>query len=184
MTYKLRVSLPNIKGFTRVYLLDETNTLYAFHKQMTTDMSFPRDQTVLFKCFDDAESLIARYASFDLGQGSIENISIRKVVKEGITHFTYFYDTINKRSVIITIEGTDATKTARPLLIEEKGPEPEAFLNGYVSAEDIPADKRKPVAEEDFDEDEDEDGDDDGEEEMEDEDEDEAVGEDEDQEGF
>jgi len=143
MTYKLRVSLPNIKGFAREYLLDDTNTLYSFHKQMTTDMSFPQDQMVLFKAFDGAGNLVARYATFNLGQGSIEHISVRHLVNEGIESMVYFYDTTNKLSVIITIVGTEKEKVQHPTLVFEKGPVPEAFLNGYVAFEDLPPEKQK-----------------------------------------
>jgi len=143
MTYRLRVSLPNIKGFSREYLLDDTNTLYSFHKQMTSDMSFPQDQMVLFKAFDGAGNLVARYATFNLGQGSIEHISVRHLVNEGVESMVYFYDTTNKLSVIITIVGTESEKVKHPTLVFEKGPLPEAFLNGYVAFEDLPLEKQK-----------------------------------------
>lgn len=166
-TYRVRVSLPNIKGFARVYLLDSRNTLYAFHKQMLSDMEFPQDQMVLFKAFDAKGSLVARYATFDLGQGSIEHISIQHAINEGVTNFVYFYDTTNKKSVIITIEDQVSEKTANPTLIESKGPVPEVFLNGYVAFEDLPPEKQRHlerIAEEgdddDMDDEEEEDADD------------------------
>lgn len=163
MTYRIRVSLPGIKGFARVYDLDARNTLYAFHKQMLSDMEFPQDQIVLFKAFDAAENVVARYATFDLGDGSIEHISIAQVVAAGITHFVYFYDTTNKKSVILTIEGESDKAVSKPTLDAEgsKGPIPEDFLNGYVAFEDLPPEKRKDPDAEDFDDDDDDEGDDD-----------------------
>lgn len=163
MTYRIRVSLPGIKGFARVYDLNARNTLYAFHKQMLSDMEFPQDQIVLFKAFDAAENVVARYATFDLGDGSIEHISIAQVVAAGITHFVYFYDTTNKKSVILTIEGESAVTVSKPTLDAEcsKGPIPEDFLNGYVAFEDLPPEKRKDPDDEDF-EDDDDDSDDEG----------------------
>ena len=149
MTRKLRVSLPNIKGFARIYELAEANTLYAFHKQMLVDMEFPQDQMVLFKGFDENGQLVARYATFDLGQGSIEHISIKRVIEAGIVQFTYFYDTTNKKSVIITLEGEGVSNTLKPVLLESKGPVPQEFLNGYVAFEDLPPEKRKPVTDDD-----------------------------------
>lgn len=167
MTYRIRVSLPGIKGFARVYDLDSKNTLYAFHKQMLSDMEFPQDQIVLFKAFDAAENVVARYATFDLGDGSIEHISIEQVIAAGITHFVYFYDTTNKKSVILTIEGESGIKVSKPTLDSEasKGPIPEDFLNGFVAFEDLPPEKRKDPDDEDFDPDEDDDDEDDDEEE-------------------
>lgn len=163
MTYRVRVSLPGIKGFARVYDLDSKNSLYAFHKQMLSDMEFPQDQIVLFKAFDAAENVVARYATFDLGDGSIEHISIAQVVSAGITHFVYFYDTTNKKSVILTIEGESDRTVGKPTLDASlsKGPIPEDFLNGYVAFEDLPPEKRKAPDDDDFDDDDDDDADDD-----------------------
>lgn len=162
MTYRVRVSLPGIKGFARVYDLDSKNSLYAFHKQMLSDMEFPQDQIVLFKAFDAAENVVARYATFDLGDGSIEHISIARVVSAGITHFVYFYDTTNKKSVILTIEGESDRTVGKPTLDASlsKGPIPEDFLNGYVAFEDLPPEKRKAPDDDDFDDVDDDAGDD------------------------
>lgn len=142
MTYKFKVSLPGIKGFSREYLVNERNSLYHFHKQMLSDMEFPIDQIVLFKGFDALGNLVARYATLDMGDGSIDRVSVAHAVAAGITEFTYFYDTTNKKSVIVTLMGPDDSKTDKPVLIFEKGPIPEEFLNGYVAFEDLPPEKR------------------------------------------
>jgi len=165
MTYRFRVSLPNIKGFARVYEVTPANTLYSFHKQMLADMDFPPDQTILFKGFDAKGALVGRFATFDIGDGSVDRTSIEKVVALGIVQFVYFYDTINKKSVIITLEGEGSSNEKVPTLIESKGPNPEAFLNGYVAFEDLPPEKRKSPDEIDDDDDADEDDIDDDEEE-------------------
>lgn len=151
MTYRFRVSLPGIKGFARVYELAPKNTLYSFHKQMLSDMEFPQDQVVLFKAFDKDGALVARYATFDLGDGSIEHITAAHIAEAGITQFVYFYDTTNKKSVIITLEGEGQSGATKPALIESKGPVPEEFLNGYVAFEDLPPDKRRVPSEDDED---------------------------------
>lgn len=180
MTYRFRVSLPNIKGFARVYELTPKNTLYAFHKQMQSDMSFPPDQMVLFKGFDDKGNLVARYATFDLGQGSIEHICVSHFLEAGITNFVYFYDTTNKLSVLISLDGEGSGNDTRPSLVESKGPNPEEFLNGYVAFEDLPPEKQKHPDDDGFIDDDDEDDD----EEVEDDDEGIEEEFDTDQEGF
>lgn len=170
MTYRFKVSLPGIKGFARVYEVNGRNTLYQFHKQMVSDMEFPADQVVLFKAFDDKGNLKGRYATFDVGDGSIDNISINAIVGNGISRFTYFYDTIYKKSVEIIFEGEGNIGFALPTLVDSKGPNPEAFLNGYVAFEDLPAEQRKRLEDpenedEDFDDEDDmeeDDGDEDG----------------------
>lgn len=167
MTHIFKVALPNIKGFARIYELNDKDSLYHFHKQMVSDMDFPPDQMVLFKAFDESGNVVARYATFDLGYGSIEHISIAHAIEAGVVKFIYFYDTTNKKSVIITLEGEGGNKIVKPTLIESKGPNPEAFLNGYVAFEDLPPEKQRASFNDGFDEDDDyseEDGDSDEEE--------------------
>ncbi|MBQ7269342.1 MAG: hypothetical protein IJS62_05760 [Bacteroidales bacterium] len=170
MNYRYRVTLSGIKGFYRLYTVNGENTLYTFHKQLQADLEFPADQQILFKAFDAAGAVKARYALIDIGDGTVDSVSIARTVKEGVACFVYFYDVASRKSVIITLEGEDAGEHgARPVLLESKGPVPEAFENGYVAFEDLPAEQRHLPGERPDDEDDDDDfeeeEDDDGEEE-------------------
>lgn len=148
MNYKLRVTLQGIKGFYRVYSAGPEFSLYSLHKQMRSDMTFPSDQQILFKAFDAADNVVARYALFDLGNGTVDQISLAKAVKDGVDHFVYFYDTINKKSVNIQIEGTEDGSPCAPHVVDSKGPDPIDFENGYVAFEDLPEEKRRLPGEE------------------------------------
>ncbi len=146
MILKYKVSLPGLKGFARFYEVKSTTSLYSFHKQMRTDMDFPQDQTILFKAVNPDGSAIARYSSIDLGRGTIDEITLGQLHEEGQDSFVYFYDTTNKKSVLLDFVTDDCklSKTAvYPLLVESKGPNPIEFENGYVAFEDLPADKKK-----------------------------------------
>lgn len=144
MVYSFKVTLSGIKGFHRIYHLNGENSLYAFHKQMRADMEFPQDQLILFKAFDAAGAVVARYGLFDLGNGAVDDITIEQVAKKGITSFTYFYDVTNKKSVNISYEGIieDVPAVSGPSLADIKGPNPIDFENGYVAFEDLPDDQR------------------------------------------
>ena len=158
MILRYRVSLPGLKGFARVYEVKASASLYSFHKQMRADMDFPQDQVVLFKSFDAAGNVAARYSVFtDFGFGTIDNVSAGECHKRGEDKFIYIYDTTNIKSVIITFEGeTDLrNNVVYPLLVESKGPNPIEFENGYVAFEDLPDDKKKDPDDEDFDDDDD-----------------------------
>ena len=179
MILRYRVSLPGIKGFARVYEVKDSASLYSFHKQMRADMDFPQDQVVLFKAFDAAGNVAARYSVFqDFGFGTIDDVTAVMCHKRGEDKFIYFYDTTNVKSVIVTFEGVGELRrnVLYPLLVESKGPNPIEFENGYVAFEDLPDDKKKDPDDEDFD-----DFDDDSAEESDDETE-EIFGEDEDDE--
>lgn len=178
MILRYRVSLPGIKGFARVYEIKDTASLYSLHKQMRADMDFPQDQVVLFKAFDKAGNVAARYSVFtDFGAGTIDNVTAGQCHKKGEDKFIYFYDTTNVKSVIVTFdgEGEERRNVIYPLLVETKGPNPIEFENGYVAFEDLPEEKKKDPDDEDFDDFDDDDTDDDGDDETE-----EIYGEDED----
>ncbi len=154
MILRYRVSLPGIKGFARVYELKDSTSLYSFHKQMRADMDFPQDQLVLFKAFDQTGAVSARYGIFDLGSGTIDEVTISQCRKRGEDKFIYFYDTTNVKSVIVTFDGEAEPRKGNviyPLLVETKGPNPIDFENGYVAFEDLPDDKKKDPDDEDFD---------------------------------
>ena len=160
MILKYRVSLPNIKGFARVYEVKDTASLYSLHKQMRADMDFPQDQVVLFKAFGPDGEVAARYSVFqDFGLGTIDNVSAGECHKRGEDKFIYFYDTTNVKSVILTFDGVaeERKNVLYPLLVETKGPNPIEFENGYVAFEDLPDDKKKNPDDDDFDDFDDED---------------------------
>ena len=162
MVYRYRVSLAGLKGFARVYELKSSMTLYDFHLRLRDDLDFAHDQLIQFKALDNAGGLVARYGLFNLGAGAVDEVSLADTVEKGVASFIYFYDVASKKSVIITLEGEDpGTATARPALLESKGPVPEAFENGYVAFEDLPEEQRHlPGERPDDDDDDDEDFDD------------------------
>ncbi len=181
MILRYRISLPGLKGFARVYELDSKMTLYEFNNRMRTDMEFPQDQLIQFKSFDASGAVVARYAMFDIGYGSVDNVTLADTVEKGITTFNYFYDVMNRKYVIIVCEGEVEPRPGLkyPALVEVKGPNPAEFENGYVAYEDLPEDQKHPLhhsVEEDWGPD----GDDDGDLDDDEEDEDEKDGDDED----
>ncbi len=143
MNYKYRVTLEGIKGFYRLYSVSGSNTLYTFHKQLRSDLEFPVDQPILFKAFDENGSVAARYALIDLGDGTVDDVTVEKTVRAGIVSFVYFYDVKAKKYVIVTLEGESETRCALPTVLETKGPLPIDFERGYVAFEDLPKDRRR-----------------------------------------
>jgi len=164
MILKYKVSLPGIKGFAREYEVKDNSTLYTLHKQMRSDMDFPQDQIVLFKSVDETGRALSRYASVDLGYGTIDSITMAQLHKNSEDHFVYFYDTTNAKSVLLDFVEEMKTGTAGfyPALVGIKGPNPIEFENGYVAFEDLPEDKKKRLGSDDDWDDEDDDEDSDG----------------------
>jgi hypothetical protein len=90
MVFRLRVTLTGIKGFFRIYHVNGATTLYTLHKQMRADMEFPQDQLIMFKGLDIEGGVVGRYGLFDLGSGTVDQVSLEKAVKAGATDFVYF----------------------------------------------------------------------------------------------
>ena len=156
MVFKLRVTLSGIKGFFRVYHVNGATTLYTLHKQIRADLEFPQDQLIMFKGLDIEGAVVGRWGLFDLGAGTVDQISLEKAVKAGTDSFVYFYDVTNKKSVNILVEGeAEGVKVLPdfPVLAETKGPNPIEFENGYVAFEDLPETQRHLPGEADDDED-------------------------------
>lgn len=107
-------------------------------------MNFPHDQLIQFKGLDADGELVARYGMFDLGAGAADEVSVADTVKKGIASFCYFYNATDRKSVIVTYEGEVEPVPGRiyPALVEQKGPDPEAFENGYVAYEDLPDEQK------------------------------------------
>lgn len=177
MVYKYCVTLQGLKGFAREYEINGNTTLYTLHKRLREDLEFPHDLLILFKALGGNGELVARYGEFDLGFGSIDEVSLEQTIEAGVASFVYFYDAENRKSVIITLSGLAENQNvseSNPVLVFTKGPVPSEFENGYVAFEDLPEDQRHPRLssvsasdDDDFDEDDssDEDEDDDREEE-------------------
>lgn len=138
MLLQYRVSLDGIKGFLRVYHFNAGMTLYELHKFLNYELDFPGDQLIQFKSFNDAGEVVARYALFDIGYGTVDEVSLEKTVKDGITRFTYFYDVPNRKSVTLSLDGEaePSPKSFYPELKETKGPNPIEFERGYIAPED------------------------------------------------
>lgn len=148
MVLRYKVTLTGIKGFYRIYHLDGETSLYTFHKQLQADLEFPQDQLIVFKAFDAEGGVVARYGLFDLGSGTVDNVTAAETVAAGVVGFTYFYDVTNKKSVNIALEGEVTGVSVEvdfPVLVDSKGPEPLAFENGYVAYEDLPDELKKPA---------------------------------------
>jgi hypothetical protein len=145
MVFSLRVTLAGIKGFYRVYKVNGATTLYTLHKQLRSDLEFPQDQLIMFKALDQDGNVVGRYGLFDLGSGTVDQVSLEKAAAAGTASFVYFYDVTNRKSVTITIEGDVPglrVSPDSPLLAETKGPNPIEFENGYVAFEDLPDKQR------------------------------------------
>jgi len=172
MVYTIKVTLPESKVFFRVYAVKEDMSLYALHTFICGNLAFDATQMVFFNGYDEKGVRKGSYGFFDIGNGSMDQVTLAQLVAKGENTIRYYFDMRRKRYFIITIEGVlNDPRQEVPALLEGKGEDPDQFAEKYIDPEVVAP--RTPITGEfDDDDDEDEDDFDDEDEEEEDDDED------------
>lgn len=175
MVYAIKVTLPESKVFFRTYAVKGDISLYALHSFICGNFGFDTNQMVFYNGYDEKGTKRGSYGLFDMGQGSMDQVTLDQLIARGEKNIRYYFDMRRKRYFIIEIEGaiSDPRQSAMTL-IDGKGDDPEQFAEKYVDPEVVAP--RTPITgdldadDEDFDdddemddeEDEDEDDDEDG----------------------
>ena len=133
MIYKYRASIPGSKVFMREYEIKGETTLYKLHDFLTNDLDFAPDQMVAFRGLNAADKVMGEYGLFDMGDGSMDMITIEKTIKRGETSLLYVFDLRKDRVIKLTLVGEveESRRVSYPRLVAEKGRTPEQFANGY-----------------------------------------------------
>lgn len=177
MICRFKATIPESKIFFRVYDVKAETTLYALYSFLIDDLDFTPDQMVCFEAFDKNGKMRSQYALFDLGDGSMDKVTLADVLAKEEETLHFVYDLRNGRHIILVFEGeTEAMKGIKyPWKADEKGVNPDQFSAKYEDQEPvtITPKKRAVIDDEDFDDD-DEDLDDDDEDLDDDEDEEEG----------
>lgn len=177
MVYRFKVTLPESKVFFRIFAVGPQMTLFEFHSFICSELRFDPDQMVFFDGRDSSDTRKGRYCLFDMGDGSMDQITLKQLVTRGEVMLRYYFDMRLKRYLIISFEAEEEedSKMEYPGILDGKGDTPGQFSK-YVDPEpvDLTSKKTRFVDDEDLDdedeEDEDEDDDEDDEEEDDDED--------------
>lgn len=134
MIYKFRASIPGSKVFMREYEVEGGSTLYEFNRFLVNDLGFSPDQMVLFKGIDNSGKERSEYGLFDMGDGSMDEVTVERVVtrrKEVELH--YLFDL--RRSSYIRLDFIELLqeqpRASYPRLVAEKGRNPEQFSKSY-----------------------------------------------------
>lgn len=133
MIYKYRASIPGSKVFMREYEVKGETTLYRLHDFLVNDLDFSPDQMVAFRGLSPQGKVVSEYGLFDMGDGSMDMVTIEKTVGKGETDILYVFDVRKDRVIRLTLVGEveQAPRASYPRLVAEKGRNPEQFANGY-----------------------------------------------------
>lgn len=133
MIYKFKATIPGSKVFLREYEIKGETSLYSLHDFLLNDLGFAPDQMVAFRGLDDQERVISEYGLFDMGDGTMDTVTIEKAVKKGEINLLYVFDLRKDRVIKLTFleEVEPSFRASYPRLVAEKGRNPEQFAKGY-----------------------------------------------------
>lgn len=133
MIYKYKASIPGSKVFMREYEVKGETSLYKLHDFLQNDLDFSPDQIVVFRGLDEKGKFRSEYGLFDMGDGSMDMITVEKTLSKGEITLSYVFDLRKDRVINLTFIGEVdlAPRASYPRLVAEKGRNPEQFANGY-----------------------------------------------------
>ncbi|MDR2802465.1 MAG: plasmid pRiA4b ORF-3 family protein [Prevotellaceae bacterium] len=131
MIYRFTATVDTLKGFMRRYELRGANTLYDFHEHIVSDLNFAPDQMALFRVEGAKGKPSKEYGLFDLGDGSMDEIRIEKLIAQHETVLLYVFDVHDNRALRLSFVETDdeLPRKSYPRTSDEKGDAPSQFLD-------------------------------------------------------
>jgi len=151
--YKYRATLPKHKSFLREYDIKAETKLYKLHDFLQNDLGFSPDQMVLFRGVDKDGVVLHQYGLFDLGDGSMDNVTLEKTLSRGEESLQYVYNLQSNLYIVLTFvsEAEFMVKESYPRLLVEKGRNPDQFSSVYEDFGDFSEELEEDVAFEDED---------------------------------
>ena len=137
MIYKYKATIKASKLFMREYEINGDISLYSLHDFFVNDLEFAPDQMVVFRGLDNKDKLCSEYGLFDMGDGSMDSVTIDKTIAKGETTIHYIFDLNNDRALILTLvsEVERSMRASYPRLVAEKGRNPDQFSKNYEDLE-------------------------------------------------
>lgn len=113
--------------------------LYALHEFISDDLSFTKDQMILFRGLNRAGKVVGEYGMFDLGSGSIDTVMIQDMLKRGEISLEYVFDIFKNR--VITLDYIEEVESLPrkyyPRCVLAKGLSPNQFSDVYDDIEEV-----------------------------------------------
>ena len=133
MIYKYKGTNPKSKVFMREYEIKGDTSLYKFHNFLLDDFGFAPDQMVMFRGYKNGSRKVSEYGLFDMGDGSMDSVTIDQLIAKGEDTFEYVFDLKRDRviSFVLVGEVEPSFRASYPRLVAEKGRNPEQFAKGY-----------------------------------------------------
>ena len=137
MIYKYAATIPNSKIFLREYEIPSDMKLFKLHEFLQNDLGFSPDQMVLFQSINDNGKISKEYGLFDMGDGSMDTVSLEKTIKLGEMTLRYLYNLDKNLYITLTFieEQEPKPREFYPRTVNEVGKNPEQFSSKYEDYE-------------------------------------------------
>ena len=105
MIYKYKGTIPTSKVFMREYEIKGDTSLYKFHNFLLDDFGFAPDQMVMFRGYKNGSRKVSEYGLFDMGDGSMDSVTIDQLIAKGEDTFEYVFDLKRDRVISFVLVG-------------------------------------------------------------------------------
>ncbi|MPM84349.1 hypothetical protein SDC9_131420 [bioreactor metagenome] len=139
MVYRYKATIPGNKIFMREYEMRDSASLYSCHTFLLNDLGFSPDQMVLFRALDKKGKVKKEFGLFDLGDGTMDSVSLLMLDRWGLSTLEYVYDMFKDRSLRLDLISTEEElpKRSYPRLVGERGKNPDQLSDNYDDFEQM-----------------------------------------------
>ena len=140
MIYRFKASIASSKSFLRVYEVKASQTLYDLHEHIQNDLGYAPDQMIEFRTLNKKGKLQGEYGLFDMGDGSIDSISLQMLRQRDELILLYVFDVRNDRALRLDFmeEDEEISRKVYPLTSQEKGAAPDQFSARIIDEDEQP----------------------------------------------
>ena len=139
MILRYKITFPSNKVFFREYELKDDMTLFALNKFLTNDLDFAPDQMIAFRGYGKDGKLKAMWGLFDFGSGTIDGVSLEKVLESGAEVLHYVFDVSKNKYLNMSCiaEVGRIPHVSYPRLVAEKGRIPGQFESKFDTLDNL-----------------------------------------------
>ena len=135
--HRYKLSFDKFPLFLREYEVKDSNTLYQLHRCIQNDLDFDEAQLSVFYSSDKSWNKNNTYPLFDMGEGSMDMITIEMLLSQNIQQLLYTFDLYNDRSFKLELVGEEEEQrfTTYPRVIVSKNDPPDQLIDNEPVAE-------------------------------------------------
>jgi hypothetical protein len=135
--YKYKITIDGNKNFLRECEIEDSATLYDFHRYLQNELDFDEAQLAVFFIANENWEKTRAIPLFDLGEGSMDSVTISDLIDDEENYLLYVFDMYNSRSLKIELmfEVEETPRVAYPQTVMSKGNPPNQFLEKTSVAE-------------------------------------------------